>query len=60
MNTYGMSPLFINISSDKVALCFDKEEMILERNGIEDVLGKVLVQWWKRFGFTEATILNGP
>jgi hypothetical protein len=55
-----MNPLFMNISSDKIALRFDEKEIILERNGIENVLGKVLVQWWKEWQFTQAFILNGP
>jgi hypothetical protein len=55
-----MQPLYIDISSDKVYLSFNDEELFLERNGIEDVLGKVLVERYRTYNFTKAYILNGP
>jgi len=52
--------LYLDISSDKVYLSCNDEELFLERNGIEDVLGKVLVQWQRKYNFTKAYILNWP
>ena len=52
--------LYLDISSDKMYLSCNDEELFLERNGIEDVLGKVLVQWQRKYDFRKAYILNGP
>ncbi|MDR3168215.1 MAG: hypothetical protein LBU27_00155 [Candidatus Peribacteria bacterium] len=53
-----MATLYLDISSDKVYLSCDGEEFFLERNGIENELGKVLVQRRKKFSFSKAFILN--
>ncbi|MDR0860555.1 MAG: hypothetical protein LBO09_06360 [Candidatus Peribacteria bacterium] len=55
-----MQTLYIDISSDKVYLSCNDEELFLERNGIEDVLGKALVERYRKYNFTKAYILNGP
>ncbi|MDR0650967.1 MAG: hypothetical protein LBG59_06310 [Candidatus Peribacteria bacterium] len=55
-----MTTLFIDISSDKVYLSCQKEELFLERNGIENTLGKILIRWQRDNHFTKAYILNGP
>ena len=55
-----MHPLYLDISSDKVYLSYNDEELFLERNGIEDILGKVLIQRRRKYHFTKAYILNWP
>lgn len=55
-----MQTLSIDISSDKVYLSCHNEELFLERNGIENALGKILVQRRRKYHFTKAYILNGP
>ena len=54
------TPLFIDISSDKVYLSYEQEELFLERNWIEDVLGRELIRLWRKYEFKQAYILNGP
>ena len=48
--------LFLNISTDKVYLSNGKEEYFLDRNGIEEHLGKLLVEEAKNH--TEILVLN--
>jgi hypothetical protein len=55
-----MQTLYMDISSDKIYLSCADEELFLERNGIEDELGKVLVQRRRTYHFSKAYILNGP
>lgn len=55
-----MNTLYLNISSDKVQLSCWTEEILLERNGIEDLLGRDLVKLWRAHGFKRAYVLNGP
>lgn len=50
----------MNISSDKVFLHCWAQEYFLERNGIEDQLGEVLVKLWKQEHFEKVYLLNGP
>jgi len=50
--------LFINISSDKVALDDGNRQEILERNGIEDVLGPTLLDWQQKKPFQEIFLIN--
>ena len=52
--------LFINISSDKVALDDGNRQEILERNGIEDVLGPTLLDWQQKKPFQEIFLINWP
>ncbi len=51
---------FINISSDKIHLTDGTKEEILARNGIEDILGPVLIDRQKTSPFTEIFLINGP
>lgn len=52
--------LFFNISSDQIHLSYQEEELFLERNGVENVLGKVLVERWRKYQFKKVYIVNGP
>ena len=52
--------LYLDISSDKVYLSYQNEELFLERNGIENTLGKILIQRRRKYNFTKAYILNWP
>ncbi len=52
--------IFCNISSDKVHIADTNEEIFLERNGIEKVLGPILVDWTKKSPFDQVFLLNGP
>ncbi|MDR2540812.1 MAG: hypothetical protein LBD11_03340 [Candidatus Peribacteria bacterium] len=53
-----MNTFYIDISSDKIYLSCNEEDLFLERNGIEDILGKVLVERYRRYNFKKAYILN--
>lgn len=50
--------LFLNISADKVYLSNGEKEYLLDRNGIEEILWKVLVEEIKNH--TEILVLNWP
>ncbi|MFA7717569.1 MAG: hypothetical protein WC875_02545, partial [Candidatus Absconditabacterales bacterium] len=50
----------MNISSDKIYLADGTHEKVLDRNGIEDVLGPVLIDRQKTSPFTEIFLINGP
>ena len=50
----------MNISSDKVFLSCDTEQIFLERNGIEEVLWEKLVLLWKTYHFTKVYVVNWP
>jgi tRNA A37 threonylcarbamoyladenosine modification protein TsaB len=52
--------LFINISSDKIHLADGHKEKILDRNGIENILGPILIDRQKTAPFTEIFLINGP
>lgn len=52
--------LLINISSDKVYLSDGQREELLDRNGIEDTLGPVLIDWQRTSPFQEIFLINGP
>jgi len=52
--------LYLDISSDKVYLSCNDEELFLERNSIENELWKILVQRRRKYQFTKAYVLNGP
>jgi len=52
--------LFVNISSDKVQISDAKQELFLDRNSIENTLGKALNERYERTPFQEILLLNGP
>lgn len=52
--------LFVNISSDKVQIADAKQELFLDRNSIENTLGKALNERYERTPFQEILLLNGP
>jgi hypothetical protein len=52
--------LLINISSDKVYLSDGQREKLLDRNGIEDTLGPVLIDWQRTSPFQQIFLINGP
>jgi len=52
--------LFINISSDYVHLLDDHDEHFLERNGIENTLWTVLLDYTKNHPVETIFLLNGP
>ncbi|PJA48569.1 MAG: hypothetical protein CO170_02300 [candidate division SR1 bacterium CG_4_9_14_3_um_filter_40_9] len=52
--------LFVNISSDKVQIADAKQEKFLDRNSIENTLGKCLIDRYKQSPFQEILLLNGP
>ena len=52
--------IFLNISSDYVQLFSKSENTLLERNGIENVLWKVLLQEKTKSDFKSIFLLNWP
>jgi len=52
--------LLINISSDKIALDDGNRQEILDRNGIEDILWPILLDWQQNNPFQEIFLINGP
>ncbi len=52
--------LFINISSDHVHILDDQDEHFLPRNGIEDSLWPVLLEYTKTHPVETIFLLNGP
>ena len=52
--------LFINISSDYVHLLDDQDETFLPRNGIENALWQVLLDYTKSHPVETIVLLNGP
>ena len=52
--------LFLNISSDYVHLLDDQDEHFLPRNGIEDTLGPILLEYTKTHPVEMIFLLNGP
>ena len=52
--------LFVNISSDQVHLLDDQDEHFLERNGIENRLWPILLEYTKSHPVESIFLLNGP
>lgn len=52
--------LFVNISSDQVHLLDDQNEHFLERNGIENLLGPMLLEYTQSHPVESIFLLNGP
>jgi len=52
--------LFVNISSDYVQLLDDQSERFLERNGIENTLWPVLLEYTQSHPVETLLLLNGP
>ncbi len=52
--------LFVNISSDYVHLLDDQSEHFLERNGIENTLWPVLLEYTQSHPVESIFLLNGP
>ena len=52
--------MFINISSDQISLSDGERSQQLARNGVENILGPLLVQRQKETPFHEVFLLNGP
>lgn len=52
--------LLVNISTDKVLLADNTHEQTLDRNGIEDVLWPVLLDWHRDRPFDSIFLINGP
>ena len=56
----GYCMLFVNISSDCVHLLDDQDEHFLERNGIENALGPILLEYTQNHPVETLLLLNGP
>lgn len=52
--------LFVNISSDHVHLLDDQSEHFLERNGIENTLWPILLEYTQTHPVETLILLNGP
>lgn len=52
--------VFIDISSDRIAIYGLDNPIFLDRNWVEIEIGKVLVELDKKYNFTECIILNWP
>lgn len=52
--------LFVNISSDQVHLLDDQSEHFLERNGIENTFGPILLEYTQNHPVETILLLNGP
>ena len=52
--------LFLNISSDQVHLLDDQSEHFLERNGIENTLWPILLEYTQTHPVETLLLLNGP
>jgi hypothetical protein len=52
--------LLINISTDKVALDDGNRQELLDRNGIEDILGPTLLDRHQKAPFQEIFLINWP
>lgn len=52
--------LFVNISSDQVHILDDQDEHFLERNGIENILWPVLLEYTQSHPVESLFLLNGP
>lgn len=52
--------LFVNISSDQVHILDDQDEHFLERNGIENLLWPMLLEYTQSHPVESLLLLNGP
>lgn len=52
--------LFVNISSDQVHILDDQDEHFLERNGIENILWPMLLEYTQNHPVESLLLLNGP
>lgn len=52
--------LFVNISTDQVHLLDDQDEHFLERNGIENTLWPILLEYTQSHPVETLLLLNGP
>lgn len=52
--------LFVNISSDYIHLLDDQDEHFLERNGIENIFGPMLLEYTQNHPVETLLLLNGP
>lgn len=52
--------LFVNISSDYVHILDDQDEHFLERNGIENTFGPMLLEYTQNHPVETLFLLNGP
>jgi hypothetical protein len=51
---------FIDISSDKIAISTPDGTVFLDRNWVENEIGKSLIELDKKYSFDEYIVLNGP
>lgn len=52
--------LFLNISTDNIIIEINWENIILERNDIEDTIWPTLVNLYKKYNFSDVFLLNWP